>query len=68
MEKEALAAEFVKIYFQSHPDKVPDDQDKAFEAIYNLHKKFKAKVIGDLKNKSEKFVDRYFEDKDDKYL
>jgi hypothetical protein len=67
MDKETLAAEFVKIYFQSHPDRIPEDQDKAFEVIHNLHKKFKAKVIGDIKNKSEKFVDKYFEDKDDRF-
>lgn len=68
MEKETLAVEFVKIYFQSHPEKIPEDHNKAFDAIYNLHKMFKAKVLGDLKNKSERFVDKYFEDKDDKYL
>ena len=68
MDKETLAAEFLKMYFSSHPDKIPEDPDKAYETINKLHKKFKAKVYGDIKAKSEKFVDRYFEDKDDKYL
>ena len=68
MDKDALAVEFLKIYFNSHPKKVPEDTDKAFELITNLHKKYKGKVIGDLKNKSEKFVDNYFDKKDDKYL
>ena len=68
MDKETLAVEFLKIYFKSHPDKIPEDSDKAFEIIQNIHKKFKGKVIGDLKSKSEKFVDKYFEGKDDKYL
>ena len=68
MDKEILAVEFLKIYFSSHPDKIPEDADKAFELMTNLHKKYKNKVIGDLKNKSERFVDNYFDKKDDKYL
>jgi hypothetical protein len=68
MDKDELAVEFLKIYFNSHPGKIPENEDKAFELITNLHKKFKNKVIGDLKNKSERFVDNYFDKKDDKYL
>lgn len=68
MDKEILAVEFVKLYFKSHPDQIPKDPDKAFETIKNLHKKFKSKVIGDIKSNSERFVDKYFEGKDDKYL
>ena len=68
MDKDALTVEFLKIYFNSHPEKIPEDSDKAFELIQGLHKKYKNKVIGDLKNKSERFVDNYFDKKDDKYL
>ena len=68
MDKDALAVEFLKIYFASHPDKIPENTDKAFELMSSLHKKYKNKVIGDLKNKSERFVDNYFDKKDDKYL
>jgi len=68
MDKDALAAEFVKIYLEKHGNHLPDDPDKAFDFINGLHKKFKNKMITDLKNKSERFVDRYFDDKDDKYL
>lgn len=68
MDKDALTVEFLKIYFNSHPEKVPEDSDKAFELIQSLHKKYKNKVIGDLKNKSERFVDNYFDKKNDKYL
>lgn len=68
MDKDLLAVEFVKIYLSSHPDKISDDPDKAFELISSLHKKYKSKIMGDLKNKSERFVDNYFDKKDDKYL
>lgn len=68
MDKDTLVVEFLKIYFDAHPNKLPEDTDKAFELMSNLHKKYKTKVIGDLKNKSEKFVDNYFDKKNDKYL
>ena len=68
MDRDALAVELLKIYFNSHPDKIPEDSEKAFELLTNLQKKYKNKLIGDLKNKSEKFVDNYFDKKDDKYL
>ncbi|MCB9057224.1 MAG: hypothetical protein H6627_01565 [Calditrichae bacterium] len=68
MDKDALAIEFVKIYFKSNPGLIPEDSEKAYEIIANLHKQYKKKVIDDLKDKSEKFVDSYFDKKDDKYL
>jgi hypothetical protein len=68
MDKDALAVEFIKIYFSCHPNKLPKDQEQAFEEILSLHKKFKNRVIGDLKKKSERFVDNYFDKKDNNYL
>ena len=68
MDKDSLAVEFVKIYFNSNPGLIPEDSGKAFEIISSIHKKYKNRIIGDLKNKSEKFVDSYFDKKDDKYL
>jgi len=68
MEKDALAVEFLKIYYSCYPEKLSENPEKAFEEISQLHKKFKGKVIGDLKKKSERFVDNYFDKKDDKYL
>ena len=68
MDKDALAVEFIKIYFKSNPGLIPEDSEKAYEVISKLHKKYKNKIIADLKDKSEKFVDNYFDKKDDKYL
>jgi len=65
--RDLVVVEYLKIYFQSHPEKVPADSDKAFELFQQLHKKYKAKFLGDLKQKSEKFVDKFFDDKDSKY-
>ena len=42
--------------FQSNPGLIPEDSEKAYEVISKLHKKYKNKIIADLKDKSEKFV------------
>ncbi len=68
MDRESLAVEFVKIYFNAHPESLPDDPNKAFDKIQELHKKYKSSLIGQLKEKSERFVDNYFDDKGKKYL
>jgi hypothetical protein len=67
MDKDLIVVEYLKIYFSSHPHKVPEDTDKAFELFKSLHKKYKSKFITDFKEKSEKYVDRFFDDKDQKY-
>jgi len=67
MDKDLIAVEYLKIYFNSHPDKVPEDSDKALELFRTLHKKYKNKFITDFKQKSEKYVDRFFDEKDQKY-
>ena len=67
MDKEMIVVEYLKIYFNSHPDKVPEDSDKAFELFKKLHKKYKTQFITDFKQKSEKYVDRFFDEKDQKY-
>ena len=67
MDKELIVVEYLKIYFNSHPDKVPEDADKAFEMFKKLHKKYKTQFITDFKQKSEKYVDRFFDEKDQKY-
>ena len=67
MDKDLIVVEYLKIYFNSHPEKVPEDTEKAFELFKQLHKKYKAKFITDFKQKSEKYVDRFFDDKDQKY-
>ncbi len=68
MDRESLAVEFVKIYLNAHPEVLPEDSNKAFDTIHGLHKKYKSRLIGQLKEKSERFVDNYFDDKNKKYL
>lgn len=63
MDKDLLIVEYLKIYFSSHPEKVPDDPDKAFKLFQQMHKKYKGKYITEFKEKSEKYVDRFFDDK-----
>ena len=67
MDKDLIVVEYLKIYFSSHPEKVPEDTEKAFELFKQLHKKYKTKFITDFKQKSEKYVDRFFDEKDQKY-
>lgn len=67
MDKDQLVVEYLRIYFNSHPEKVPEDTEKAFELFQKLHKKYKHKFIVTFKEKSEKYVDRFFDDKDQKY-
>ncbi|HFB68395.1 MAG TPA: hypothetical protein ENJ66_05490 [Calditrichae bacterium] len=50
-----IALEFVKIYFQCHPDKLPEDKDKAFQEMSSLHGKYKNKLIEKAHRKSEDF-------------
>ena len=69
MDKDAVVVEYLKIYFSSHPEKIPEDSEKAFELFHKLHKKYKNKFLSDYRQKSEKYVDRFFDDKDgNKYL
>ncbi len=66
MDKDQIIVEFLKIYFNNHPDKIPSDPDEAYDVFQKLLKKYKSKLLGELKQKSEKYVDRFFDDKDDK--
>ena len=67
MDKDLIAVEFLKIYLRSHPDQVPSDPEKALEKFQKLHKKYKSKFLNDFKQRSEKFVDKFFDDKDQNY-
>lgn len=67
MDKDLIVVEYLKIYFSAHPEKVPADNDAAFEYFQKLHKKYKYKFLDNYKQKSEKFVDKFFDDKDKKY-
>ena len=64
MDKDLIVVEFLKIYFNSHPEKVPEDTYKAFDFFQQLHKRYKYKFLSDHKQKSEKFVDKFFDEKD----
>jgi len=67
LDKDAIVIEFLKIYFASHPEKMPDDADKAYETFRKHLKKYRAKVLDEYKQKSEKYVDRFFDGKDKNY-
>jgi hypothetical protein len=67
MDKDLMAVEYLKIYFHSHPDEVPANPEEALEKFQRLHKKYKSKFLNDFKQRSEKFVDKFFDDKDKKY-
>ncbi|MBN2426110.1 MAG: hypothetical protein JXR46_12645 [Calditrichaceae bacterium] len=67
MDKDMVVVEYLKVYFNSHPDKVPEDPEKAFEMFQKMHKKYKGKFLEDFKQKSEKFVDQFFDGKGSKY-
>ena len=54
----------VKQYMKEHPEKVPENADEAFKLFQKMHKKYKAKYINEFKEKSEKYVDRFFDGKD----
>ncbi|APF19149.1 hypothetical protein [Caldithrix abyssi] len=64
MDKDHLIVEYMRIYFHSHPEKVPDNPDEAFALFQKMHKKYKTKYINEFKEKSEKYVDRFFDRKD----
>ena len=55
MDFKDLALEFVKIYFAAHPEKVPEDVEKAFQEINRVHGKYKAHLIDKYTKKSEDF-------------
>jgi len=55
MDFKELALEFVKIYFSAHPDKVPEDVEKAFQEINRVHGNYKSHLIKTATKKSEDF-------------
>ena len=67
MDKDAIAIEYVKMYFASHPEELPKDSMKALEVMQEFHKKYKNKIIDDFKTKSDKYVDKFMDDKKDRY-
>ncbi len=50
-----LAMEFVKIYYSCHPNKLPEDQEKAFHDMVKMHSHFKNKLIDQGIRKNEDF-------------
>lgn len=55
MDFNEIALEFVKIYFACHPNKLSEDQEKAFQEMSKLHGKYKNKLIERAHRKSEDF-------------
>lgn len=60
MDLNQIALEFVKIYFSCHPDKLPDDKEKAFKEMSGLHGNYKEKLINKAQRKSEDFFSDKF--------
>lgn len=60
MDFNELSLEFVKIYFNAHPEKLPEDKDKAFKEINQLHGKYKSQLINKAHRKSEDFFSDKF--------
>jgi len=55
MDFNEIALEFVKIYYSCHPAKLPDDKEKAFQEINQLHGKYKSHLIDKATKKSQDF-------------
>ena len=67
MDKDLIAAEYMKIYFGCHPDQLPKDKNEALKVMMEMHKNYKSKIITDFKNKSEDFVNKFFDNDKGKY-
>jgi len=55
MDLNDLALEFVRIYYTSHPDKLPEDREKAFQEMNSMHGKYKSHLIATATKKSQDF-------------
>jgi hypothetical protein len=60
MDLNEIALEFVKIYYSCHSGKLPEDKEKAFLEISDLHKNYKEKLIKKAQRKSEDFFSDRF--------
>jgi hypothetical protein len=60
MDLKEVALEFVKIYYSCHPDKLPDDKEKAYTEMSKLHGQYKEKLIKSAQKKSEDFFSDRF--------
>ena len=60
MDFKEVALEFVKLYYRCHPDKLPEDQEKAFQEMNSLHGKYKTRLIDKATKQSEDFFSDKF--------
>ncbi len=67
MDKDQIVVNYLQIYFNCYPEELPKDPDKALVKMQELHKKYKDIIIDGLKTKSDKFVDKFMDDKKDVY-
>lgn len=54
------ALEFMKIYYSCHPDKLPEDVEKAFKEMMKVHSNYKNKLIESGMKKNEDFFSDKF--------
>lgn len=55
-----IALEFMKIYYSCHPGKLPEDKEKAFREMMELHSSYKNKLIEKGIKKNEDFFSDKF--------
>ncbi|MEL6822371.1 MAG: hypothetical protein AAFP70_11460 [Calditrichota bacterium] len=54
------ALEFMKIYYSCHPGELPQDKEKAFKEMMQLHAKFKERLIEQgIKKNNDFFKDQF---------
>ncbi len=54
------AMEMLKIYFSCHPNRLPEDADKAFKEMSRLYSDFKGKLIDQGMKRNEDFFSDKF--------
>ena len=55
-----MAMEFMKIYYSCHPGKMPEDKEKAFKEMQQLHARFKEHLIEQGIRRNEDFFSDKF--------
>jgi hypothetical protein len=55
MDFNQIAMEYVKIYFQCHPEELPKEPEEAFQKMQQMHGKFKHHLIEKQTKKNQDF-------------
>ena len=60
MDFNQIAMEYTKIYFQCHPDKLPEEENEAIKKLQHIHGFFKSKQIDKQTKKNQDFFSDSF--------